>query len=257
MAIIQGTPDSDELRGTTEDDVLFGYDNGERSDRLWGDAGNDILLGGPGGDSLYGDAGDDQLFGGDDNDFLIGGDGNDLLAPGAGAFESLRGGDGDDILLGVSGAGFLNGDLGNDLIIGGDGNEVIEGYGGRPQPGATEIDTLIGGGGYNLFSLGSYTLSKLGITYSVFYDDGDPTTVGTNDYALIVDFDPTKDSIWLPKTTYDLVLGSSPSGVPAGTGIYINKPGSEPDELIAVLSGISPGSLDMNASYFQDVQPSR
>jgi hypothetical protein len=45
-------------------------------------------------------------------------------------------------------------------------------------------------------------------------------------------------------------LAASPSGLPSGTGLFIDKPGTEPNELIAILQGVSPDSLSLTASYF-------
>ncbi len=47
------------------------------------------------------------------------------------------------------------------------------------------------------------------------------------------------------------VLRSSPSGLPAGTAIYRNQPGSQPDELIGIIQGRT--GLSLNRNYFQFV----
>ncbi len=54
-------------------------------------------------------------------------------------------------------------------------------------------------------------------------------------------------------TSTNYTLGSSPSGLPTGTGIYINKPDAEPDELIAILQGTSQSSLSLTDTYFSYV----
>ncbi|MGB3534688.1 MAG: hypothetical protein WBA13_14380 [Microcoleaceae cyanobacterium] len=73
----------DRLRGTDDDDRIFGL---EGDDRIRGRDGNDILFGGPGDDRMRGDDGDDTLIGGAGNDVLFGNDGSDtfVLAVGDG-----------------------------------------------------------------------------------------------------------------------------------------------------------------------------
>ncbi len=78
------------LRGTLEDDSLYGTDDADRIDGLAGNdfvdgqAGDDVLHGGAGDDRLWGSAGDDRLDGGAGDDTLEGAGGNDLLVGGAG-----------------------------------------------------------------------------------------------------------------------------------------------------------------------------
>jgi len=55
-AEISGTPDSDTLFGTNENDIVNGYDG---DDYLYGRSGNDIINGGKGNDFLRGNHGDD------------------------------------------------------------------------------------------------------------------------------------------------------------------------------------------------------
>jgi Ca2+-binding RTX toxin-like protein len=71
------------LRGTDNDDRIFGLDG---DDRMRGRHGNDILYGGLGNDRMRGDDGDDTLIGGLGNDVLFGNDGSDtfVLAVGEG-----------------------------------------------------------------------------------------------------------------------------------------------------------------------------
>jgi RHS repeat-associated protein len=72
------------------------------------------------------------------------------------------------------------------------------------------------------------------------------------DYARIVGFSTSEDIIQLtgPKSNY--VLGTSPIQGVTGTAIFINKPGSEPDELIGIIEGVT--GLNLNASYFIEAQ---
>ena len=85
----------EQLRGGTEDDIIFG-DHGE--DTLLGDAGNDTLHAGGGDDAVLGGSGDDFLSGGDDDDFLDGGEGND----------AFLGGNGNDVFVAGVGADVIH-----------------------------------------------------------------------------------------------------------------------------------------------------
>lgn len=247
MAVIFGTQLADSLTGAKETDHIFGL------------AGNDFLAGGEGNDYLYGSEGDDRLYGDASgtslevggNDYLFGGDGND----------HLRGQSGEDRLFGDDGNDILYGGFGNDKLFGGKGNDFlvgagINGYYGEPYSrGRGEIDILTGGTGADKFQIGqpSVRATQGG---GADYDDGDATTPGVNDYALITDFNQNEDSIVLAGFRWgrnvEYVLGASPEGLPSGTGIFVQS-GTEPNELIAILQGISPDSLSLSASYFTHI----
>lgn len=77
----------------------------------------------------------------------------------------------------------------------------------------------------------------------------------TKDYALINDFNSKEDKITLLGKASDYLFKSTSGSLPSGTGIYVNKPGNEPDELIAILKAASSSSLNLSASYFDDVNP--
>lgn len=77
----------------------------------------------------------------------------------------------------------------------------------------------------------------------------------TNDYAVINDFNFKEDNITLLGKAADYLLKSTSGSLPSGTGIYVNKPGNEPDELISIVKGASPSSLNLSASYFDYVNP--
>ena len=57
------------------DDRIIGRD--DRSERIYGGAGNDEIISGGGDDRLYGGAGNDTLHGGPGEDYLFGGEGSD------------------------------------------------------------------------------------------------------------------------------------------------------------------------------------
>lgn len=102
--LIEGTPGSDRLIGTTEADELRALGG---NDLLFGRAGNDLLLGGGGNDVAFGGRGNDHLIGGRGNDTLNGGPGDDLL----------EGGPGRDILIADSPGDVLDGGPGRDLCF--------------------------------------------------------------------------------------------------------------------------------------------
>lgn len=231
MTIVFGTDAGETLVGGNEDDTIFAR------------GGNDIIWGNLGNDSLFGEAGDDSISGGDGNDNLLGGDGNDLLG----------GWNGDDTLYGGNG---------NDSLYGDAGNDTLYGQGG--------IDTLTGGAGADIFDL------TLGVVSNQV--NGNTTTVGlgtdykfagNNDYALITDFNPNEDIIRLsrldfppganvtlvnsqlqtPGTTVQYVAQPSPAGLPSGTAIYAANVGAAQPELIAILQGVDPNSVNLTAPY--------
>ena len=252
MAVIFGTQQNDTLTGQDENDTIFGR------------AGDDLLIGRLGNDRIFGEAGNDNFDGGDGNDFLDGGVGDDRLNGGSGddslfgssGKDSIYGHFGNDTIFGGNDADSLYGELDSDKIFGGDGNDYIDGvtYGIFGEAtGRNEIDILTGGTGEDRFNLRGAAGRSGGVTY---YDDGNSTTAGLNDYALMTDFDKSKDAILLPKTIgfnpveANYILGASPSGLPQGTGLFIDKSGEQP-ELLAILQGVSPDSLNIHAPYFQ------
>ena len=142
-----------------------------------------------------------------------------------------------NILEGTTENDTILGLAGNDTLNGSEGNDILQG---SSLTTAGEIDILTGGTGSDTFVLG--TPAK------VFYDDGNNTTDGTGDYALITDFNPNVDVIQLGWSKDNYILGAVPEGLPEGTAIFLDKPGDEPDELIAIVQGVT--GLDLNQSYF-------
>ncbi|WP_254063062.1 beta strand repeat-containing protein, partial [Microcystis aeruginosa] len=170
----------------------------------------------------------DVIFGGTASEYwgaLSGGSGNDTISGNAG----------DDQIYGEDGNDVLNGGAGNDRLFGGSGNDTLQGTDG----GIGEQDYLEGGTGNDRFILADTT--------KTFYDDGNSTLPGDYDYATIADFNTTDDIIQLRGSSGDYLLWVSGSN----TNLYINKPGSEPDELIAVINNQT--ALSLTASYFSYV----
>jgi Ca2+-binding RTX toxin-like protein len=199
-------------------------------------SGNDVLnLSALSGDGsiINGSSGNDSIISGVSRDILDGSDGNDTLNGNDGQ-DRLVGGDGDDVLLG--GAGNEQAQYGFDGgIYGGNGNDTLQGT----NNGIGEQDYLVGGTGNDRFILADTT--------KTFYDDGNSTLPGDNDYATIADFNTTNDIIQLRGSSSNYLLSVDGSN----TKLYINKPGSEPDELIAVINNQT--ALSLTASYFSYV----
>ena len=217
--------------------------NGIGDDILSGGAGDDKITGGQGNDLVYGEGDKDILSGGVGDDFVSGGEDDDLVF-GTGGNDSVYGDRGNDNLSGGSG---------NDSVYGGEGADTLNGVGTffSPLPGLGEIDELTGNEGNDVFELGQ--ISSTG-NQDVFYDDGDATTAGTNDYALITDFGTVEDKIKLVGEIDDYSLAASPDGFPSGTAIYLNN-GASP-ELIAIVKDIAPSTLDLhNPEQFQGSSP--
>ena len=276
---VLGAAGDDEINGGEGTDYLVGgedndlIDGGAGTDILIGENGNDTLLGGDGNDLMLGDIddangiGDDVLRGGGGDDKITGGLGNDrvfgegdrdILSGGVGD-DLVRGGEDNDLVFGAGGDDLVYGDRGDDEVSGGSGNDSV--YGGRgadtldgvttffsPQPGIGEIDELTGNRGGDVFLLGQ--ISPSGIP-TVFYDDGDTATGGTNDYVEIADFNSDEgDKIQLVGDTNDYLLAASPEGLDPGTAIYFND-GDTP-ELIAILTDIDPDTVSLdNPEQFQ------
>lgn len=269
--IIIGDIGNDDLGVATENNILLGGmgDDSLSSGGIGG--GQNVLFGGEGNDSIGLSGSDDQAFGGlgDDNLFSVeggsglqyGGEGNDTLSAYFGLDVTMSGGGGDDLIEAYD----VFSSTGNPIrVYGGSGNDTLYGVSDffeegdtgiivgaalvEANPGVGEIDTLIAGGGSNTIVLG--TLNK------TFYDDGNSQTVGTDDYAVIVDFQSdglANDFIQLHGTPDDYVLGVSPIPELPGTAIYLDQPATEPDELIAIVQGVSLSSLSLEGSYFQYV----
>ncbi len=187
---------------------------------LVGTVNNDTQAGGAGSDTIRGNAGNDYITGGDANDSLFGDSGNDLL----------YGGRGNDSVFGGTGSDRLFGDEGNDVLTGADTVTI----------GVSEFDRLTGGSGSDRFILGA--------TVGVFYNDGNTSTSGLGDYALIADFNPTEDTLQLSGFKSSYTLGAAPTGLATGTALFLNE---NTPELIAIIQGST--NLSLSANYFVTV----
>lgn len=225
---------------------------------------NDPIVGTSGIDYIYGDNRDNIISGGAGRDYIYGKEGNDKLSGGPGD-DIISDDGGSNIINGNEGVDKLNGGYGNDIITGGSGNDTLQDLYGDdiligvnpfdPLPGVGEIDNISASNGAN-----STKLIVLGDANNIYYDDRLNTTEGVNDFASIQNFNSSiggssKDfaKVQLQGAASDYLL--KPEG--RGTGLYVDKPGNEPDELIAVFGQRFTGqALDLNSSYFQYVAKS-
>jgi von Willebrand factor type D domain/Bacterial Ig domain/RTX calcium-binding nonapeptide repeat (4 copies) len=121
---------------------------------------------------------------------------------------------------------FIFGGNGDDILIGVDSTLV--------NPGKGEVDLLMGNKGGDTFVLGDRSTS--------YY-----VGLGSQDYALITDL-WAEDRIQLHGSASNYVLGSAPTGLANGTGIFLAQ---NPNELVGIVQGQSIANLDLsNASVF-------
>lgn len=253
----------------TEDDHGFITVNGEviqvEQQDYTGTNGNETLVGTSGNDTFNPLRGRDTVNGGDGNDLLIidySTSNHNGLPPAVGiqtlSFYDLGNGLGqyegvyqvtlDPISMSYDSVSFTNierfqitGTVVNDAITTGGGNDLLAGaVSNSLNPGIGEIDRLEGGAGADTYILGNFITS--------FYDDDDPMSMGTTDYARIVGFNANEDRIQLSGPITNYFLGTSPIPGITGTGILLAKPGGEPDELIAIIEGVT--GLALNSTAF-------
>jgi Ca2+-binding RTX toxin-like protein len=142
------------------------------------------------------------------------------------------------------GTGFddtINGNSLSNNIQGGAGNDRISGVNASTAtPGKGEIDTLSGNAGVDTFVLGD--------AGKIYYNDGDVANAGTADYALITDLNAAEDKVKLEGPVTNYRLGTSPIAGITGQALFLDQPGTEPDELIAIFQGAT--NLDLNTPTF-------
>jgi Ca2+-binding RTX toxin-like protein len=254
------------LTGGSGNDVFFG---GDFEDTLKGGPGDDYLNGGGGLDILQGGLGDDVYITDEPGDMVseYANEGidsiktavsnsieglanienvsltgtNNVNATGNGLNNKLIGNGSHNILTGKAGDDTLEGGGGDDSLNGDEGDDYLVGVNPKDSsPGIDEIDIYKGGAGADIFILGDAT--------KTYYDDSNNSTNGKLDFALIKEFNILEDKIQLFGLRDNYLLLSSPIDEILGTAIYLNKPGDEADELIAIVEGTT--SLEINANYF-------
>ncbi len=137
---------------------------------------------------------------------------------------------------------FQIGSTGIDIILGREGNDVMLAV--DPElalPGQGEIDIFNGGSESDRFILGDRTRA--------YYDDGDASTTGDDDVAIISDFNSDEDVIQLHGSPEDYTLVDFADLGEEETGTAIFLKGETNDELIGSISNVVGLSLDDN--YFQ------
>jgi Ca2+-binding RTX toxin-like protein len=230
--IVDGGEGNDDLKGGNNDDILYGglgndkLDGENENDTLYGGEGNDDLKGGNNNDILYGEVGNDTLDGENENDTLYGGDGRD----------TLNGGNHNDYLYGGKGNDSLKGENDNDILTGVDLND--------PLLGLNEIDTLSGNDGADRFVLGDAS--------GAYYNDGNNSNSGFNDYALIKDFSRNNgDKIQLYGNAANYQLENSPGGLPKGVAIFFKTDGT--NELIGIVEKAKINDLNSAFEYIDSI----
>jgi len=188
-----------------------------------------------------------NLIGTENNDYLIGTQKSDNIAA-LGGDDTVEGGNGNDSILGENGNDSILGENGNDSILGGSGDDFIEGgngsdsiYGASSDNlGLGEKDTLSGGLAKDLFVIGN--------EFEISYDDGNPTTDGSDDLAIITDLIPNLDQIQLQGKYSDYRL----EVLDGNTIIYLVKPDSEADEIIGIIEGVEGLDLESDTFIYED-----
>jgi hypothetical protein len=124
------------------------------------------------------------------------------------------------------------------LVVGGNDNDTLIGVtDSLINPGKGEIDLFMGNKGADTFVLGDQN--------NRYY-----VGLGQQDYALITDL-WAEDKIQLHGSASDYVLGSAPSKLANGTGIFL---ASDPNELIGIIQGDQMTNLNLsNRSMFEYV----
>ena len=136
---------------------------------------------------------------------------------------------------------FQFGSTGTDIILGREGSDVVLAVDPQQElPGIGETDFFSGGSEGDRYILGDRS--------KPYYDDGDGSTSGDADVALLIDFNPSEDVIQLHGSPGDYTLVDLAEQGSTGTAIFLN---GETNELIGNITTASGLSLD--ASYFQFV----
>jgi Ca2+-binding RTX toxin-like protein len=195
----------DNIRGSANDDKLYGDNHGNR---IRGMAGNDLIDGRGGVDMV-----DYKDVAGAVNVNLAkgtasGADGNDTLRH----LESVRASDFNDVVTGDNAANYLYAGAGNDIISGGGGKDTLGGDVG--------VDTLTGGAGADTFLFYGGWSGKTASTRDVITD----FAVGS-DHLDLSGFDADTSKSGMQHFRFQSTEGASFTGV-AGQLHYVYKAGT-------------------------------
>ena len=246
--LLIGTEGDDFLTSTDEDDFISG---GAGRDIIDSFAGADDILGGEGNDLITAGEDNDIVRGQQDNDLIFGNEGDDILHGNRGS-DRIFGDDGDDRILGGKDNDLLFGGNGNDLIFGGDGDDTLIGVDlSSPNSlfGKGEQDTLVGDKRASFNPINGSDTFILGDENNVFYDDGDASTSGESDFALIRRFDATEDIIQLQGSADLYRLEFSSVGSTTDAKLIFAPETDAVGELIAVLKDVDT-DLNLEDSAF-------
>jgi Ca2+-binding RTX toxin-like protein len=200
-----------QINGHGGNDSITGGSDAEVLSILHGDGGNDTLVGGPAGDSIFGDAGEDSMIGNGGDDTLDGGIGGD----------TFKGGAGND----TANYTFRTGNLTIGL-----GTASDDGESGERDNVATDVETVIGGGGNDVISAANAgTVANLlvgnGGNDSLFGGAGNDTLSGNAGTDTLNGGDGTDTAINSAGDTL-ISIENSGGGGGGGTGVTLDSNGT-------------------------------
>ncbi|MEM9044355.1 MAG: LamG-like jellyroll fold domain-containing protein [Pseudomonadota bacterium] len=221
LALIEGTDESERLRGTAESEEIHGFGGQDiisanaGDDNVYGGDDDDRIATGEGADTASGDLGDDRIRTGDQDDIAYGGDGDDRISTGNGNDQAFGGDDDDRILTGADDDEAFGEDgddriwtgEGSDTAFGGDGDDRISlGAGSDTAFGGADVDRINGGDDDDLIVGGEGNDIVRG-------GDGSDTIrfaeFGDFNYDRIQGFEVGTDKIELDRTTFDAISGDA------------------------------------------------
>ncbi|RAH95911.1 hypothetical protein DLJ53_33705 [Acuticoccus sediminis] len=119
---------------------------------------------------------------------------------------------------------------GSDIVQGGTDADVLMAVDVSDfSPGLGEIDVFVTGDGADMVVLGANSV--------VYYDDGQSSTAGLDDYGLVWDFKPLSDNVRLAGNATDYLLVEDAADLAPGTAIWRDADDDEP-ELIGLLHNV-------------------
>ncbi len=135
---------------------------------------------------------------------------------------------------------------GDDIIQGDETDEILIAVDeSDPNPGRGENDVFVGNAGMDLFVLGTGN--------TVFYDDGDAQSSGTEDFAFLWDFVVGTDTIQLAGSASDYWLSEDETGLPEGTAIwYVGEDGAQ-NELVGLINNVYALDLEGDSFIYDDL----
>ncbi|MCR8726843.1 cadherin-like domain-containing protein, partial [Frigidibacter sp. ROC022] len=135
---------------------------------------------------------------------------------------------GDLTVTEITGSDILNGTDTNETLVAADTEAAL--------PGQGEIDVFTGGAGADVFVFGA--------NGTVYYDDGNASSSGVEDYGFVWDFESGVDQIRLAGSAGDYTLTTNAPDLTPGTAIWLTGQNGAESELIGVLRNVSGLSLE-------------